>query len=110
MLSVVAFQNEYAQAIHESLWPLKFLFIGLVFTGSMWIPNDPFMLFYLKIARITSIVYLCYQATMMLVVAIMVNKALVRRVENNSMCAGLFLIACFLAFTAANITLTVIQF
>jgi hypothetical protein len=60
MLVVVSIKNEFAKAIHDGLWPVKFIFIAVVFTSSLWIPNDPFMLYYLKFARITSVVYLCY--------------------------------------------------
>jgi hypothetical protein len=44
-----------------------------LFVGSMWIPNTPVIIGYMKFARIVSVFYLSYQGMLMLIVAYVIN-------------------------------------
>ena len=79
----------------------------------MWIPNVPLVIGYMKFARIVSVIFLSYQAVLMLIVAYVVNKNLVANVTkygdgNATSCAGVTLIGLFLVFTLGDIALIVL--
>jgi hypothetical protein len=60
----------------------------------------------MEFARYVSVIYLSYQAMLMLIVAYVINNGLVTaasKVEGGG-CAGIMLVALFLIFTGGNIT------
>lgn len=60
ILCVVLFRNDAAAVIHDGWWGLKFFIVGGLFVGSMWIPNYPLIIGYMKFARIFSVIFLGY--------------------------------------------------
>jgi len=66
----------------------------------------------MKFSRIVSVVFLSYQAVLMLIVAFVINQTLVSNVSNYgdgraTSCAGIVLIMIFLVFTVGNVALVV---
>ena len=115
IFSIVLMRNDAAAVIHDGWWGLKFIMVGCLFVGSMWVPNEPFVIQYMKFARVVSIVYLSYQAILMLIVAFVINNTLVQNVSNYgdgraTSCPGLILILIFIAFTGSNLALIIFQF
>jgi Serine incorporator (Serinc) len=53
-------RNDTAAIIHDGWWCLKFLFVAALFVGSMWIPNSPVIIGYMKFARVVSVFFLAY--------------------------------------------------
>jgi hypothetical protein len=70
-------RNDAAAIIHDGWWCLKTLFVAALFVGSMWIPNTPVIIGYMKFARIISVLFLSYQGLLMLIVAYVINFSLV---------------------------------
>ncbi len=74
----------------------------------MWIPNDPVMNGYMTFSKWVSIVFLTYQAALILIMAYILNDALVSNVQNEGdnafSCSGIILIAIFLCFLGGDIT------
>lgn len=108
-------RNDAAAVIHDGWWGLKFIMVGCLFAGSMWVPNEPFIIQYMRFARIASIFYLSYQAILMLIVAFVVNNTLVFNVSNYGdgramSCPGIILILVFLTFAGSNLALIIFQF
>lgn len=57
---IVIMRNDTAAVIHDGWWGLKFILVGFMFAGSMWVPNWPYILWYMRFARIISVIYLSY--------------------------------------------------
>lgn len=78
----------------------------------MWFPNTPFIIGYMKFARIFSVFFLCYQAVLMLIVAYVINHACVSNVKDGAACSGggIVLLSLFGIFTVGNIVWMVFQF
>ena len=57
---IVLMRNDAAAVIHDGWWGLKFIVVGCMFAGSMWIPNEPYIVQYMKFSRLVSIVFLSY--------------------------------------------------
>lgn len=53
-------KNDTAAIIHDGWWCLKCLIVAALFVGSMWIPNEPVIIGYMKFARIVSVAFLAY--------------------------------------------------
>jgi hypothetical protein len=109
---VVLMQNHCAAVIHDGWWTLKFLFVAVFFVCSMWFSNDPFIIGYMKFARIFSVFFLCYQAVLMLVVSMVINNFFVSKVQDGNACSGggIVLLSLTGIFTAGNIVWIVFQF
>ena len=108
MFVITLTRTGIAAKIHDGLWTIKFLIVGVLFIISMWIPNEPVIIGYMKFARIFSIFFLSYQAIMMLIVAYVINHALVSSVNKHgqgSGCSGtgIVLLVLFITFTIGNI-------
>lgn len=107
-------KNDCAAVIHDGWWTLKFLIVGALFIGSLYIDNDPFMIGYMQFSRVVSVIFLAYQAILMLVVAYVMNDTLVKGVNASngdfSSCAGITLITIFFILTGGNITWIVFQY
>ena len=58
---------------HDGCWGIKILIMLGLTTASLWIPNDPVIVGYMKFSRWISIAFLTYQAILMLVVAYTLN-------------------------------------
>jgi len=74
-------KNDCAAVIHDGWWTLKFLIVAALFIGSLYIDNDPFMIGYMQFSRVVSVIFLAYQAVLMLIVAYVINEALVKGVN-----------------------------
>ena len=97
-------KTKEAAAFHDGFWTLKFIIVLLFFVGSMWIPNDPFMVGYMKVARYSSSLFLVYQGLIMLVVAHTINSALVGAADSDPLSsAGMTLLAFFGFLTIGNV-------
>lgn len=70
---VILTKKDFAAIIHDGWWTLKFIIVLALFVGSMWIPNMPVIIGYMKFARIVSVFYLSYQGMLMLIVAYVIN-------------------------------------
>ena len=108
-------RNDAAAVSHDGWWGLKFIIVGCLFVGSMWVPNEPYIVQYMKFSRFLSIIFLSYQAVLMLIVAFVINSTLVSNVSNYgdgraTSCPGLVLITIFLVFTIGNFALVIFQF
>jgi len=97
-------RNDCAAMIHDGWWTLKFLIVAALFIGSLYIPNTPVMIGYMQFSRAVSVIFLAYQAILMLIVAYVINAALVNKVNEGNNCAKYFLILLFLILTGGNIT------
>lgn len=95
-------RNNTAAVIHDGWWTLKFLIVAALFVSSMWIPNT-FMVGYMKFARVFSVIFLSYQAMLVLVLSYLINKSIVDKVSEGSGLSTVSLIALFLIFTVGNI-------
>jgi hypothetical protein len=99
---VTLMRNNTAAVIHDGWWTLKFLIVAALFVSSMWIPNT-FMVGYMKFARVFSVIFLSYQAMLVLVLSYLINKSIVDKVSEGSGLSTVSLIALFLIFTVGNI-------
>jgi hypothetical protein len=101
-----------AAVLHDGWWTLKFLFVAVLFVCSMWFSNNPFIVGYMKFARIFSVFFLSYQAVMMLIVAYVINHFFVSNVKNGSACSGggIALLSLFSILTIGNIVWIVSMF
>lgn len=108
MLIIVSLRTDFAAAFHDGCWGTKFLIVAGLLIGSLWIPNDPVINGYLEFARVVSVLFLIYQALLILVVAYTLNDVLVRNVENEGgnafSCSGIIMITIFVLTTAGDIT------
>ena len=60
MFLITLMRNDTAAILHDGWWTLKFLIVAVLFVTSMWIPNLPVLVGYMKFARIFSIFFLIY--------------------------------------------------
>jgi hypothetical protein len=105
-------RNDTAAIIHDGWWTLKFFIVAALFIGSFWIPNAPTITGYMEFARYVSVIYLSYQAMLMLIVAYVINNGLVTaasKYEGGGL-PGILLVALFFIFTGGNITWLIFQF
>lgn len=105
-------KNDTAAIIHDGWWTLKFFIVAALFVSSFWIPNLPTITGYMEFARYVSVLYLSYQAMLMLVVAYVINNGLVTsasKYEGGGV-AGILLMALFAIFTIGNITWLIFQY
>ena len=114
MLIIVSLRTDFAAAFHDGCWGTKFLMVFGIWVASLWIPNDPVMNGYLQFARIVSVIFLFYQALLILVLAYSLNDLLVSNVEkeggNAFSCSGIVLITIFALTTGGNITWLVFEY
>ena len=105
-------RNDTAAIIHDGWWTLKFFIVAALFVGSFWIPNSPTITGYMEFSRYVSVIYLSYQAMLMLIVAYVINNGLVTaasKYEGGGM-PGILLVALFFIFTGGNITWLIFQY
>lgn len=105
-------RNDTAAILHDGWWTLKFFIVAALFIGSFWIPNSPTITGYMEFSRYVSVIYLSYQAMLMLIVAYVINNGLVTaasKIEGGGF-PGILLIVLFFLFTGANITWLVFQY
>jgi Serine incorporator (Serinc) len=57
---ITLMRNDTAAVIHDGWWSMKFLFVAVLFVISMWIPNEPVLIGYMKFSRILSVAFLSY--------------------------------------------------
>ena len=81
---VICLRNDCAAYFHDGWWCLKFAMVLGLFVSAYWIPNDPVMIGFMKMSKWVSIVFLCYQAVLMLVVAYVLNDQLVENVNQSN--------------------------
>ena len=114
MLALVALRTSWAAVVHDGCWGFKMLIVGGIWFVSLYIPNDPVLNGYMAFARIVSIIFLMYQALLVLLVAYSLNDLLVSNVEKEGggacTCSGIILIVIFLLITAGNITWLIFQY
>lgn len=72
--------------------------------GSMWIPTEPVLVGYMQFARAVSLLFLLYQAVLMLAVAYVINEFV------KDKCGYTAMLVFTILFTCGNITWTVFQF
>ena len=100
---------------HDGCWGIKILIMLGLTTASLWIPNDPVIVGYMKFSRWISIAFLTYQAILMLVVAYTLNGQLVQNAMDEggnafTSCSGIILLALFIILSIGNIVWIVVQF
>lgn len=79
---IVLPKAEFSAHIHDGWWGCKFLIVTALFIGSLYIDNQPFMIGYMQFARVVSVFFLAYQAIIILIVAYIINEAMVTAVSN----------------------------
>ena len=95
-------RNQFSALFHDGCWLLKSLFVLGFFVATMWIPNHFFEGFS-TFARYVSIVFLIYQALLMLVVAYKINEVLVRNYEEaGDSCSGAILVGMTISLTVLS--------
>ena len=106
MFLVTLMKNDTAAVLHDGWWTLKSLIVLGLFVGSMWIPNSPVIIGYMKFSRIVSVLFLSFQGMLMLCVAYVINDALVEKAseDGGSSCAGITLMVMFITLTVGNVT------
>ena len=113
LLAILPRGNASAQ-YHDGWWCFKFLLVAGLFTGAMWIPNEPYMVVYMHFSRVVSLLFLAYQAVLMLIVFYIVNEILVNWLDTQGgeVCtlAGFVLIASTLLLTVGNVVWIYFQF
>lgn len=110
MFLITLMRNDTAAILHDGWWALKFLIVAVLFVTSMWIPNSPVLIGYMKFARVFSVFFLSYQAMMMLIVAYMINHKFVSNASNNGTFSSVVLVVLFAIFTLGNIVWIIFQF
>lgn len=101
---VILARNTAAAVFHDGCWFTKSMMVLGFFIGTMWIPNWWFQ-GYLSFARYISIIFLIYQALLMLVVAYKINETMVGNFEREQGgCSGGVLIGLTVFITLINIT------
>jgi len=74
------------------------------YVGSFYIPMNFFNNFYLKVAVGISVVFLIYQALLMLVVSYKINETLVNNYNNDqTKCSAIILMSTTIAITLSNL-------
>ena len=80
---IILARNDLVAAFHDGCWGTKALFVTLIFIVSLWFSNDFIMGGFLKMTKWISMIFLLYQALLMLVVAYKINDSLVSNAEND---------------------------
>jgi hypothetical protein len=84
-------RNKMAGEIHDGCWGTKFLLVGATYVATFWIDAD-FFNSYCTLASYVSVVFLIYQALLILVVSFKINNTLVRNYERDEgNCSGYIL-------------------
>lgn len=114
ILIIISLRNDFAASFHDGCWSAKFLIVAGIIIAFLWVPNDPFFTGYLQVARVISVIFLMYQAMLILVVAYTLNDLLISNVEREGggacTCSGIVLLVLFVIITGGNITWAIIQF
>ena len=92
-------RNQFAALFHDGCWLLKSMFVLGFFIATMWISNS-FFEYYTDFARYVSIIFLFYQALLMLIVAYKINEVLVTNYEESGdSCSGAILLGMTISLT-----------
>jgi hypothetical protein len=98
MVLTILPRGDAAAQWHDGCWGTKSLIVFIGFAASQALPNDPFIEGYMQMARVVSLLFLIYQAILMLIVAMVINSALVNG------CGVGVLLALTIIVTGGNIT------
>ena len=83
------------------------MIVSGIFIASLWIPNDPVINGYMEFARVVSVLFLMYQALLILLLAYSLNDLLISNVDKEGgsafTCSGIILILIFSITTIGNI-------
>ena len=60
MFGITCIRNDGAAMFHDGCWMIKILIVLGLTTASLWIPNDPVIIGYMKFARWISVAFLTY--------------------------------------------------
>jgi len=77
MLLAILPRGKCSAMLHDGFFSLKFLLVVGGFIGTLWIPNDPVMNGYMEMSKWVSIMFLSYQAILILIMAYVINNTLV---------------------------------
>jgi hypothetical protein len=103
VFAVILSRGQAASIFHDGCWLFKSMFVLGFFIATMWIPNG-FFKGYLEMSRYVSIMFLMYQALLMLVVAYKVNETLVGNYERNGdSCSQVIIIGTTVFFTGISV-------
>lgn len=104
-------RNEMAAQFHDGFWFLKLILALGGYVGSFYIPNKFFNNYYLRFAEIISVVFLIYQALLMLVVSYKINETLVNNYNNDeTKCSAIILMSTTISITFSNLFWIVLQY
>lgn len=95
-------RNDIVASFHDGCWGTKFFLVSAIFVFTMWVSNDFFLLTYLNFTKWVSVIFLIYQALLMLIVAYKINDTLVSN-ANQDQCSSIILVAVSLILTGFNI-------
>lgn len=110
MFFIVITRSKMAAMFHDGCWCAKFLIVMAMFTGSFWISND-FFKGYLEFAKVVSVIFLIYQALLMLLVSYKINDTLVGNYNKDpTSCSKWILLLVSLIFLGLTVYGVVIQF
>lgn len=103
-------RNEMAGAFHDGCWGFKSFLVGSLYVGSFWIDSSVFTGF-ANIAKYVSVVFLVYQALLMLVVSYKINGTLVANYQKDEgNCSGIILMFVTIIILAGNAFWVVLQY
>jgi hypothetical protein len=98
MVLTILPRGDAAAQWHDGCWGTKSMIVFAGWVASQWLPNAPFIEGYMQMARAVSLLFLMYQAVLMLIVAMVINSALVNG------CGVAVLLALTIVITGGNIT------
>lgn len=100
---VILARNDIVAAFHDGCWGTKTILVCTIFIISLWFSNDFIMGGFLKLTKWISMIFLLYQALLMLIVAYKINDALVSNANNDEgQCSSIILVAFTLVLTCFN--------
>jgi hypothetical protein len=105
-------RNDTVAIFHDGCWLLKNLFVFGFFLGMLYVPNS-FFHGYASFARYVSVIFLFYQALLMLIVAYKINNKLVGNYDEEdrgAKCNAMILIGITGFLTVLNIIFISFQY
>ena len=106
-------RNDMAAIFHDGCWLFKNMMIFCFFIGMLFVRNE-FFRGYASFARYVSIIFLFYQAILILIVAYKVNSRLVSNFDNDeregSSCSAIILIGVTAVITILNVIFIIYQY
>jgi len=100
---VILARNDVVAAFHDGCWGTKTILVLSIFVMSFWLSNTYIMGSFLSMTKWISMIFLLYQALLMLVVAYKINDSLVENANADAgSCSSIILVGFTLLLTCFN--------